>query len=155
MSYKSIDQVINQEKFSSTTHKCILNIFYTSNYFRDIHTRIFKQYNIQSQHYNILRILKGKHPNPVQIGYIKEVMLDKGCDLTRLLDKLEKMALIIRCVEPTNKRKVNVSLTPKAIELLSAMKEPMETINKNFEHRLNDEELTQLSNLLDKLRNEN
>ena len=90
MSIMEIDKVIKQQRFKNEFQKAIINLFYTSNHFRDMHSNVFKRFDIQGQHYNVLRILKGKHPQPVSPGYIKEVILDKGADLTRLVDKLVK-----------------------------------------------------------------
>jgi DNA-binding MarR family transcriptional regulator len=152
MSYKSFEEVINQSKFSSEFQRSVLNIFYTANFLRDNHAKVFKEFDIQAQHYNVLRILKGKHPEPVQPGYIKEVMLDKGCDLTRLIDKLEKKELIHRCVDSENKRKMNVTLTNKGVELLDKMRTPVEVLNAKLKNNFTEEEARNLSDLLDKLR---
>lgn len=85
-----IEKEIKQSKFENLLQKAIINLFFTSNFIRDRILCILKDYDIQQQHYNVLRIINGQYPNPVSPGYIKEVMIDKGVDLTRLLDKLEK-----------------------------------------------------------------
>ena len=89
-----IDKVIKQTKFVDGYQKAMINLFYTSNHFRDAHLPIFAKYKIQGQHFNLLRILNGKYPDPVSPGYIKDVMLDKGRDLTRLIDKLESLGWV-------------------------------------------------------------
>jgi DNA-binding MarR family transcriptional regulator len=146
-----IDKVIKQSKFVDKYQKAMINLFFTSNFFRDTHLAIFNKHHIQGQHFNILRILNGKHPDPVSPGYIKEVMLDKGRDLTRLIDKLVVLGWVNRNVCPENKRRMNISLTInglKAVEIIS-----IEVHKKDQELKcLTDEEYQFLSDLLDKMR---
>lgn len=129
----------------------MLNLFYTSNYFRDAHLKVFSEYGIQGAHFNVLRILRGKHPEPLSPGSIKEVMLDKGCDLTRLIDKLVSLGWVVRNICPENKRKMNVTLTQEGsliTEKISIELTETDTALKT----LTDEEYSTLSHLLDKMR---
>ncbi|MCZ2102328.1 MAG: MarR family transcriptional regulator [Chitinophagales bacterium] len=146
-----IDKVIKQGKFKDNYQKAIVNLLYTSNYFRDIHQPIFKKYEIQGQHYNVLRILKGKYPDPVTPGYIKEVMLDKGTDLTRLIDKLKKKGWVERRICPHNKRQMDITITDLGVEQLTAMSKEM-AIEDSQNIRMTPEEYATLSDLLDKMR---
>ncbi len=147
-----IGQVIKQDKFESPYHKAIINLFYTSNFVRDIHSNIFNEFNLQSQHFNVLRILKGKYPDFVQPRYIKEVMLDKGCDLTRLLDKLQKLGYLNRSFDPSNKRIVNLQLTDSGLKLITKMNVALQKLDIEFKQNMSDQEYEQLSCLLDKMR---
>ena len=88
-----IEEAIKQGRFGSNFHKAVVNLIYTSNWLRDAHTDLFRKYGILSQHFNALRIIKGRHPKPVSAGEIKEVLLDKASDVTRLLDKLVNLDL--------------------------------------------------------------
>lgn len=146
-----IDKVIKQPRFKDEFQKAMINLFYTSNYFRDHHGTVFKQFDIQGQHYNVLRILKGKHPEPVSPGYIKEVILDKGADLTRLVDKLVKLGLVFRNICPDNKRKIHLNLTDAGLNNLQNISEHLNNQYDKFRH-LTDEEYSTLSQLLDKMR---
>jgi len=146
-----IDKLIQQTKFKDNYHKAMVNLFYTSNYFRDSHLKIFVKYDIQGQHFNILRILKGKHPEPVSPGYIKEVMLDKGRDLTRLMDKLVKMGWVNRMVCPENKRKMNISLTESGIEMVTKISDEVTEMDGSLK-TLSEGDYALLSSLLDKMR---
>ncbi|MBK9734671.1 MAG: MarR family transcriptional regulator [Saprospiraceae bacterium] len=146
-----IGKLIKQPKFSNSYHKAMLNLFYTSNYFRDAHLKVFSEYGIQGAHFNVLRILRGKHPEPLSPGSIKEVMLDKGCDLTRLIDKLVSLGWVVRNICPENKRKMNVTLTQEGsliTEKISIELTETDTALKT----LTDEEYSTLSHLLDKMR---
>jgi DNA-binding MarR family transcriptional regulator len=150
--FMKIEDEIKQEHFESNLHKALVNLLYTFNWHRDLLHSIFKQYDLQQQHYNILRILKGKHPEPVSPGYIKEVMLDKGTDLTRLLDKLERKNLINRKLCPSNRRKIDINLTSEGIALLDKVRPTFDKQHELLANNLTDNEAEMLSNLLDKLR---
>lgn len=145
------EEEIKQSKFKSSREKAIVNILYTGNWLRDNTEGILKPVGINEQHYNILRILRGRHPQTICPGEIKEVLINKRGDLTRLLDKLVKMALVDRYINPDNRRMINLQLTDKGLDLLGRLDIEMKTLNdKN--NSLTDQESEQLSNLLDKLR---
>ena len=147
-----IDKVIKQTKFVDGYQKAMINLFYTSNHFRDAHLPIFAKYKIQGQHFNLLRILNGKYPDPVSPGYIKDVMLDKGRDLTRLIDKLESLGWVNRFPCPENKRKMHIVLTAEGLKMVDIMSK--ELAKKDAEMKtMSEEEYQLLSNLLDKMRN--
>ncbi len=146
-----IDKLIRQPRFRDSYQKAIINLFYTSNYFRDAHNAVFSKYKIQGQHFNVLRILKGKHPEPVSPGYIKDVILDKGGDLTRLIDKLEKLEWVQRNICLENKRKIHIRLTEKGISKLLEISSEVEK-NENIFRKMSDDEYHTLSGLLDKMR---
>lgn len=142
---------IKQRAFKSGLEKAYINLFFTTNHFRDLHQPVFLKRGILSQHYNILRIARGQHPKPVTPGYIKEVILDKGSDVTRLVDKLVKLGLIERSVNPENKRKLDIKLTEKGFEETNNMENELILIHESMNH-LSDEEYELLSELLDRMR---
>lgn len=146
-----IHEAINQKKFKNNFHEAFINIIYTAHYLRDFQAPIFKKYNIQPQHFNILRILKGSRPQVVSPGYIKKVMLDKGHDLTRLLDKLESFGWIAREINDANKRMRLISLTENGNKITEELTQLLDQKLSNIDV-LTDVEYTLLSSLLDKLR---
>lgn len=148
----NISKAIKQEKFKSNQNMAMINILYTSNWLKDNYKSIFDPFELKSQHYNVLRILKGRYPNAISPGEIKEVMLDKSPDLTRLIDKLVLMKIVDRNMCSENRRKVDVLINQKGIELLDLIDVKMVEFDKVYENRLNEKEAEQLSNLLDKLR---
>lgn len=147
-----IEQAIKQSKFESPFQKAVINIIYTANWLRDQQTELFKQHDILPQHYNVLRIVNGKHPKSVSPGDIKEVMLDKGNDVTRLVDKLVKMGFLKRSLCEENRRKIDINLTDKGVKFLKEVNEPMRKQYHNIKKVLSEKEAETLSNLLDKLR---
>lgn len=147
-----ISKAIKQQTFKSKHEMLLINLIYTSNWLRDQHKGLLDKYEIKSQHYNILRILKGKHPDPASPGDIKDVMLDKSPDLTRLIDKLISMKLVYRNECKENRRKVDVYISDDGIKLLEEIAVDMESFEKEWKIKLSDDEAEKLSNLLDKLR---
>ncbi len=146
-----IKEEIKQSKFQSNIQMAMVNIMYTSNWMRDLQQEIFKKLNILPQHYNILRIVKGKHPEVVFPGQIKTVMLDKGRDLTRLIDKLVSLNFLNRSLCDSNRRKVEISITEKGLRIVDLFDIDI-TKNMNQNIQITEEEALTLSNLLDKIR---
>lgn len=149
----NIEQAIRQERFSDAIEKAVVNIIYTSNWLRDVQNTILKQHDLLVQHYNALRIIKGRYPAAISPGEIKEVMLDKANDLTRLLDKLTEKGLVKRTVCEENRRKVDIVMTPKGVKFLEKLQSELSGLKIDVKQRITDKEAIQLSNLLDKLRN--
>ncbi len=141
-----------KSNFKDNTQKALVNLVYTGNWLRDIHEKTFKEFQLLPQHYNVLRILKGKHPKPVSPGEIKEVMLDKGHDITRLLDKLVKMGFVERKICEENRRKIDINLTSKGLLKLEEMNKNLEKHTKIIYNQISEKEASALSDLLDKLR---
>lgn len=149
----SINTAIKQAKFKSELQKAMVNIFYTNNWIRDIQQPIFKAYKILPQHYNVLRIVNGKHPKPVSPGEIKDVILDKGRDLTRLVDKLVSLGYLERQLCSSNRRKMEITIKEAGMRIVDDVEvELTKTMKDKF--KLTEKEALQLSELLDKLRAE-
>ena len=112
---------------------------------------IFKDLGITPQQYNVLRILKGKHPGCCAAGDIKEVMLDKSPDLTRLIDRLIEKGYVTREVCMENRRKLDIAITDKG---LAFTKEIGPNLKIQFEqmNKITNKEAIELSRILDKMR---
>jgi len=139
-----------KSKFDSNQLMAAVNIIYTGNWLRDVSLPIYKKYNILSQHYNILRIVNGSYPDSVSPGYIKEVMLDKGRDLTRLVDKLVNLGYVERSLCKDNRRKMKIIITKSGTEIIDNIGKEINSLYTSY--NLSEEEAIKLSELLDKLR---
>ena len=106
-----LEDAIKQKKFESPLHKATINLMYTANWLHGEFRDLFKSFDITHQQYNVLRILRGMHPNCVNPTEIKEVMLDKNPDITRLCDRLLLMGLIHRNIDKENRRKMKIVIT--------------------------------------------
>ncbi len=146
-----IKEEINQKKFRSNTEMAVVNLLYTHNWLKEKQQGTLKKHNILAQHYNVLRIVKGNKSNVVFPGQIKEVMIDRGRDLTRLIDKLVGLELLCRKHCDSNRRMIEISITQKGLDIVEQIDKELSTAMKNF-FKLSEEEALQLSNLLDKLR---
>jgi DNA-binding MarR family transcriptional regulator len=146
-----IEAAIKQKKPMQPIQKAIVNLMYTYHWHMERTAAVFKPFDLTPQQYNVLRILRGKHPEAVTVGEVKSVMLDKNPDLTRLGDRLAQKGLIERTMNPDSRREVLLIITTKGVELL----ERIETVMKKSQpewQTLADEEALLLSDLLDKLR---
>jgi DNA-binding MarR family transcriptional regulator len=146
-----IEDELKQSKFQSNLHKAVVNIMFTSGWVYNQFREIFKSYQLTHQQYNVLRILRGKYPQALNPSDIKSVMLDKNPDLTRLCDRLCEMGYIDREVDSVNKRKMNIKINEKGLDILKEIDPLMEHFN-NSRFDLSEEEAEQLSSLLDKVR---
>lgn len=129
----------------------MLNLVYTTNWVTSKQGSFFKDSDITSQQYNVLRILRGQHPNPCSIKLIKERMLDRMSDASRIVDKLNTKKLLIRRECPNDRRSVDVIITDKGLELLKSL-DHVDDISKESLKSLSTKEINTLNTLLDKLR---
>lgn len=147
----NLEEKIKQTKpFRNHYHKAAVNLIYTGKWILQIHAEIFKSYKLTLQQYNILRILRGQYPKFITVKLIRERMLDKMSDASRIVEGLRKKGLLERNIRDTDRRKVNVLITDKGLHLLSRIDKENERMD-NFLSALNEEECIQLCNLLDKL----
>lgn len=146
-----IEEELKQSRFRSNLHKAVVNIMFTEAWIADKFREVFKNYRITSQQYNVLRILRGGYPNAMNPNQIKSVMIDKNPDLTRLCDRLVNMGYIDRCIDDSNKRKMNIRINDQGLEILEKIDPIMDELQNNT-FGLSEEESLKLSELLDKLR---
>ena len=137
-----------KSKFTNNKVKALINLKYTSNWLSSKENEFFKPYAISPQQYNILRILRGAKTK-MKVQIVKERMIERAPNATRLMDKLCDKNLIERERCEDDRRVVFVKITNQGLELLKTIDE-----NKNisFLENLTEEEATLLSNLLDKIR---
>ena len=134
--------------FPNNKVKALLNIIYTANWISSEQTAFFKPYGISPQQYNILRILRGAG-EAIKVQAIKERMLERAPNATRLMDKLCDKKLIERLPCPEDRRVVHINITNKGLELLNEISKSMKS---DYIENLTEEEAALLSDLLDKIR---
>lgn len=128
-----------------------VNILYTYNWLTESLKQLVEPYDITMQQYNVLRILRGNHPEPLSTLEIRHRMLDKMSDVSRIVDRMIAKDLASKGVCPTDKRLVDVQITSKGISLLKKLKKLESEMDQQLTG-LTPEEAKQLSLLLDKLR---
>jgi DNA-binding MarR family transcriptional regulator len=135
-------------RFDNNKVKALINILYTANWITNIQNAFFKPFGISPQQYNILRILNGAN-EPLKVQVIKDRMIERSPNATRLMDKLCAKKLIDRIPCPEDRRVVHITITDKGKKLLN---EISDNFNDEISKNINESEATQLSDLLDKLR---
>lgn len=138
----------------SLSKKIILNIMYTQNILNEKFSEVLKPYDLSGEQYNVLRILRGQKGNPANMCVIQDRMIAKTSNTTRLVDKLLLKELVTRNVCPDNRRKIEVQITQKGLDVLSELDPKVDENEKELTNNLNTEELEQLNNLLEKYRNQ-
>jgi len=135
-------------KFPNNKVKALLNILYTANWISSLQNEYFKPFGISPQQFNILRILNGAH-QALSVQIIKERMVERAPNVTRLMDKLHAKNYIHRFPNEVDRRVVNIEITDQGKALLASI--PM-NLNSDLFQNLNEAEAEQLSDLLDKMR---
>jgi len=135
--------------FKSNRLKAFINLKYTANWLSSMENEYFKPFGISPQQYNILRILRGAGQK-MKVQIVKERMVERAPNATRLMDKLCEKDLISRKRCEEDRRVVYVEITKDGLQLLTDVDNAPERLN--LVDNLSDEEAVQLSNLLDKMR---
>lgn len=146
-----LEDEIKQSKFRSPFQKLHLNLLFTCGWIRERQRKSFEQLDITPQQYNALRILKGNYPKPYSTSQIRERMLDKMSDTSRIVDRLIQKGLAERKICKADRRLVDVVITKKGLELIEKSAQAISAQEKYF-HKLSRQEVDQLNQLLDKLR---
>jgi DNA-binding MarR family transcriptional regulator len=146
----TLENDINQHTFRSEYQKSALNLIYTFNWMNEKINRQFEPFDITQQQFNILRILRGAG-QPLSTLQIRQRMLDKMSDTSRIVDRLVKKGMVKKTVCREDRRLVDVLLTDKGKKLLQTMDGLNEEMDAIFKY-LSDEEARQLNYLLDKIR---
>lgn len=148
-----IEEIIKSNVAIDDAKKIVLNIMVTQNVLSEKFNEVLKPYDLSGEQYNVLRILRGQKGNPANMCVIQERMIAKNSNTTRLIDKLLLKNLVTREVCPENRRKIEVLITEKGLELLEELDPKVLENEKLFAANLNQKELVELNTLLEKYRN--
>jgi DNA-binding MarR family transcriptional regulator len=146
----SLENDIKQDNFKSEYQKAIINLIFTYNWTTEKIKKFLEESDLTLQQFNILRILRGS-PAPLSTLQIRERMLDKMSDTSRIVDRLIIKELAKKIVCKKDKRLIDVIITVKGMKLLKKLdsqEDKMETIIK----ALTENEAETLNKLLDKIR---
>lgn len=146
----TLEQDINQPVFRTEYQKSIINLIYTFNWVNEKINRRFEPFDITQQQFNILRILRGAG-QPLSTLQIRQRMLDRMSDTSRIVDRLVKKGMVKKTVCREDRRLVDVMLTDKGKKLLQTMDGMNEEMDSIFKY-LSEAEARQLNMLLDKIR---
>lgn len=147
----NLEEAIKQDKFKSEYQKLIINLVFTSHWIESKNHDLLKPFGISSQQYNIMRILRGQNPKATTIKDLQSRMLDKMSNASRLVDKLKQKGLVDRVQSKDDRRTVQVSITPKGLDILKKIDPIMDDREKNL-HKITEKDAKVLNELLDKVR---
>jgi DNA-binding MarR family transcriptional regulator len=146
-----IEEDIKSTNFEDNYHKVLINLSYTYGWINNHMRPEFERFNLTQQQFNILRILRGQYPKPATVNLLKERMIDKMSDASRIVDRLVQKGLVSRCTNSRDRRAVDIRISDEGLAILKKMDTDFKT-KDFFKQNLTEEEAKQLSDLLDKMR---
>ncbi|MFC0517741.1 MarR family winged helix-turn-helix transcriptional regulator [Mucilaginibacter angelicae] len=146
-----IEDEIQSTNFEDNYHKAVINVAYTQGWLANYFRCHFDKHNITQQQFNILRILRGQYPKPATINLLKERMIDKMSDASRIVDRLVQKGLVSRCTNNKDRRAVDIRISDEGLATLSKMDAEFKT-KEVLSNNLTEDEAATLSDLLDKMR---
>ena len=148
-----LEDEIQQKSFKSPQQKLAVNILYTNNWLSNHYDKFFKGLDLTTQQYNVLRILRGQYPKPCSLKCVKERMLDKMSDASRIIDKLVTKGYAHRNECPNDRRSVNLIIAESGLHLLKQL-DFIDEATKDIFKNLSTTQIKLLNKLLDDLRGE-
>jgi len=149
-----IEEAIQQKQFLNAYQKAHVNILYTAAALSQQTALAIKPFHLTVQQFNILRILRGRHPEPMTIKDLTSRMLDKMSNASRLVDKLIEKGLVVRDTCSEDRRRVDVVISATGLQVVARASEAVEQMHHFDSQVLTEEEALLLSDLLDKIRKE-
>ncbi len=132
--------------------KLSLSILVTANLIDEQVATALKPFDISIQQFNVLRILRGQKGKPANLSTIQERMVSKMSNTTRLVDKLITKGLTERVICEANRRKVEISITEKGLELLKEIDPKVDAVEKELIQDISEEEIEIVTDCLNKIR---
>lgn len=149
--FMGLTEDIKQSKFRNNRQKAALNILYTSNWLNEKTREFLGEYDLTNQQFNVLRILRGSNTEPLSTQQIRERLLDKMSDTSRIVDRMLKKGLVKKKVCEGDKRLVDINITESGLDLLSKIDRRENELFTGM-NQLTEEEAKLLSDLCDKVR---
>ena len=112
-------------RFDSAEQEAYLALWRTYDRLRAIEDELFTRWDLTAQQYNVLRLIRADHPNPVPTLRLVGRLVSRAPDVTRMLDKLEARGLITRTRSTTDRRAVLVGITESGVALLDEIADPL------------------------------
>lgn len=147
----SIEQEIKQKSFDNELIKANINVLYTANWLNNKISNVLKPHNITHEQFNVLRILKGSHPNNMCQKDILSRMIAPNSNVTLLIKKLKEKNLITVVQSDRDKREYEIAVSHQGLALLTDLELILKAKISEFNH-LDETEASTLNSLLDKLR---
>ncbi|MBE2288930.1 MAG: MarR family transcriptional regulator [Chitinophagaceae bacterium] len=146
-----LEDAIKSNKFRDEKHKASLNVLYTAYWLKSNFTQVFKACGLTMEQHNVLRILKGMHPEPMCVKEIGARILEKNSNVPRIIDRLVAKKLVKRAQSKQDKRETMISLTEKGIEVIDHARKEIDTYANSLIN-MNEDDARSLNELLEKMR---
>ena len=146
----NVEQVIRTDKKIPLKSRTIIHCMLVNNIITDAITHALKPFDVSPQQFNVLRILRGRHGHPANLSTLNERMITKMSNTTRLVDKLLFKGYVDRIVCPSNRRKVEITITDQGKKELLKMDKVIQRTEDDLLKKLSSKELNQLNALFDK-----
>ena len=146
-----IDEEIKSSKFEDNYHRVVVNLVFTYSWLSGVMRGQLEKHNLTQQQFNVLRILRGQLPNPATVNLLKERMLDRMSDASRIVDRLVQKGLVSRCTNNRDRRAVDIRISDEGLAILARIDDEFKTRDV-LKDNLTEEEAGILSGMLDKLR---
>jgi len=146
-----LEKEIHQVRFKNDYHKLVVNMIYSYSWVTGLVKERLSTEQVTLQQYNVLRILRGQYPKPATINLVKERMLDKMSDASRIVERLVQKELVTRTVNSVDRRAVDIIITQVGLDVLAYL-DPIVTPEDILKQNITEKEAHQLNLLLDKLR---
>lgn len=146
-----LEQAIEQYYFPSEHQKLLINLIYTHNWALSKIKDFLSDFGLTLQQFNILRIARGQQPNPATINLLRERMLDKMSDASRVVERLRQKGLVERRKSPVDRRSVEVTITDKGLAVLEQIDSRGDFLNQLLAN-LSSEEARTMNTYLDQIR---
>ncbi len=147
-----LSELIKQNHFASPGHEAILNIVVTSSWLMNELATAMAPFGVTPAQYNVLRILRGSHPDRRTCSDIGERLLDRTPDVTRLLNRMQHAGLICRRRAEHDRRVVEVGITADGMGLLDRMQPTVEAVTERLVQHLSEDALITLNQALEQIR---
>ncbi len=146
-----LEEEIRQKSFRSEFHKLAVNILFTHGWLVARIADMLRPFDLTMQQYNILRILRGQYPGPASIAMLRERMLDKMSDASRLVERLRAKGLVERRTSESDRRKAGIVITAAGLALLERI-DHTDTETMDLFDRITEEQAHLINDGLDNLR---
>lgn len=148
---RTLHERVKQKEFESDRQEAVINLLVTAGHYRQMLNDICRNYDITHDQYNVLRILKGVHPNGHPRNEIIDRMIERTPDVTRLLDRLEKRDLVYRTRSEEDRRLSIAKITDKGLDLLEEMDPEFSQASKSFTRGISEADLKTFSRICNEM----
>ena len=146
-----LEEALKSSKFKNPVQRAGLNVLYTAWWLKTMSSKELKNFDLTHEQYNVLRILKGKHPEKMCVKDIASRMIEKNSNVPRIIDRLESKSLIERGQGEVDGRQTVMALTKTGVTVLENATEALNLIWENV-ISISEDDANNLNSLLEKLR---